>query len=62
MRGHTFNLPYNRSKLYLKHILYNGCELYLPLADEQTRGIVKEKVERFNEYQKSIFETDPEAA
>lgn len=63
MKGIKFNLPYNKSKLYLEHTLYNGCKLYIPLASEETREIIKPKLEKFNEYQKMVFEPEsPEAA
>lgn len=61
-KGIKFDLPFNTSKLYLKHVLYNGCLLYIPVSREEFKQEMKEKLKKFNVQQAALFNTGPEVA
>ena len=52
----------NTSSLFLKHVLYNGCILYVPLQDEEERAQTKAYLRSFNSWQMEQFKPEPETA
>lgn len=56
------NLPYNTSEIYLKVVLYNGCQLYVPLHSEGQKAAVKQEFLNFINWQAAQFTPEPEYA
>ena len=55
-------IPLNLSSLYLKHVLYNGCIIYVPLEKEEDRSKVKAQLKAFNSQQMADNPQEPEYA
>lgn len=55
-------IPFNTSGIYYKHILYNGCELWMPLIVAKNKAQVKAHLDAFNKWQLEQFKPEPETA
>ena len=55
-------IPYNTAKLYVKHTLYNGCLLYIPINKQEEAPKVKLLLNGFNNWQIEQFKPEPESA
>lgn len=56
------NIPLNTSGIYFKHTLYDGCQLYIPLIDENEKELRKAQLRAFNSLQIAENSSPPEVA
>ena len=56
------NIPLNTSQVYLKHVLYNGCQLFVPLIDEEETELRRAQLRAFNSWQIAKNSSPPEVA
>lgn len=55
-------IPFNKTDIFLKHVLYNGCIIYVPLEKEEDRPKVKAQLRAFNSQQMADNPQEPEYA